>query len=133
MKPQLSFLIVVTAALSACAFSSLAAAPKTPSPIVYRVANVRPRDNPSVTLGSSRYEVLSWMGRPTREITSDFWIYAGYSAKDFSPADRDGCATVLVIFHDNVVSDLKLANKRAIEIYTVSPKARQRDLVASGR
>ena len=131
MKIQLSSLILIAATLAASAFTPLSAAPITKPAIAYRVSNTYPQNNPPVTHGSSRAAVLASMGQPAWEITGDIWVYHRYHAIDLAQADRDGCDNILVTFIGNRVSDLKLANQSALELYAASPKARQRDLIAS--
>ena len=132
MKIHLTSPILIAATLAACAFTPLSAAPKAKPAIVYRVSNTYPQNNQPVTHGSSRAEVLASMGPPAWEITSDIWVYHRFHAIDLAQADRDGCTNLLVTFTGNRVSDLKLANQSALEIYAASPKTRQRELVVSG-
>lgn len=133
MKTSLKSLTLIAAALSAFAFTPLSATPKTHAAIAYRVSEVHPLDNPSVSLGASRTQVVDFMGEPNWKITPDIWAYYRYHAVDVAQADHDGCSTILVTFTGRTVSDLKLANKGALKIYEATPKARLMELLASSK
>lgn len=115
MKTVLAVFVVCAAALTP-AFVPSAVASHTPA-TAYRVSAVNIDAGRAITIhvGSTRREVLQWMGRPARQPSADVWIHHGYQAP-FDEANRRGCRSIVITFVDDRVADLKLVNSRAVAI-----------------
>jgi outer membrane protein assembly factor BamE (lipoprotein component of BamABCDE complex) len=122
--------LVLAAALSATALVPLSAASKNVPAIAYPVNIVRVGlDDNQIKVGSTRDAVRRLMGNPHQRPTPDVWLYWNYRS-DADRPNQQGCGTLIVTFSGDKVSDLKLANRRAVGLITSSARAQRSVLVA---
>ena len=115
MKTRTSILTILVAAVSTALALPLSAAPKTDCALVHQVTYVNRLGNSVVTQGTTKFEVITSLGSPQLRLNADTWVYPGFRGVATESQD-DNCNTLLITFTDGRVSDLKLANDRAVAV-----------------
>ena len=115
MKTRASILTILVAAASTALALPLSAAPKTDSALAHPVTFVNRLGNSVITQGTTKFEVLQSLGSPHHRLNDNTWVYPGFRG-DSTQRQEDDCNTLLITFTDDRVSDLKLANNRAVTV-----------------
>jgi hypothetical protein len=66
----------------------------------------------TISTGASKTAVLSWLGKPAQELSSNVFLYDN-CAPDQSVALERGCNTLVITFAEGKVADLKFVNGSA--------------------
>jgi hypothetical protein len=125
--------VIIAAALSVSAFvPSSPASEKTPA-LGYSVSTLTVNSRGErIQRGATQSTVRLLMGRPSRELSPDIWIYGGYYA-NLDLANEQRCDTLVITFVQDKVADLKLVNKRAIGVIAANAKNTRSPFYASSK
>ncbi len=126
MNTRKNLVLVLAAALSAFAFSSLSAAPQTALGCWASKITVNSWDSMRETMqtqrivvGTTRATVLSLLGRPQRELAPDVYAYDNCQTDQFVAGD---CTTLIVTFEQDKVLGLKFVNEAGMVIIAARAK-----------
>ena len=74
-----------------------------------------------ISVGATQGDVLRVLGSPSRELSSNAWVYHNYHA-DLALANEQGCDTAEIAFAQGRVADMKLVNHAAVTIIAANAK-----------
>jgi hypothetical protein len=118
---RLLLLSLLSAAASPLAFA--APAPKPPVAHAHPVKFGERNSSHTVSRDSTRRQVESALGLPASKLSDDVWLYL-----NFVVAGSNGCPyqcdRLMITFTAGRVSDIKVVNKQAEQIYAARIKAR---------
>ena len=123
MKTRTSSLLLLAAALAAFASISASAAVPETAARGYRVSNIERHNQPIVEHGTAEMTVRRLLGEPYRKLSPEVWAYGRFAASDWKIETGD-CTTLLVIFTNGKVTELKLVNDGAEKIYAAQLRAK---------
>ena len=107
-----TFLAVVSTALACPPSAATNALPAAAHP----VGRVEHSNGSVVTRGTTVPEVLQALGYPSRKLGKTVWIYHRYDG-GIAQAPHCDCSNLVITFTNDRVSDLKLANSRAVVVF----------------
>lgn len=137
MNTRLANALVLAAALSATALIATG----DPSAIGYPASVVTKTswndllersESRLVAPGSSRAEVLAIIGRPTRALSPDVWVFEGYQP-DAEVAVGRGCTHLVVTFARERIARLAFVNGPAVELIAAKTANHRADYFAGTR
>ena len=132
MKPHRSLLLVLAATLSAPALVPSSAASKAVPAIAYAVhtATAARSGYEKILRGVTPGTVQRALGSPRPGPSPEVWIYHHFHA-DLPLANAQGCETLIVIFTQGRVTDMKLVNSAAERLAVANPPSALPGLFAS--
>lgn len=102
-----------------------AASPRPEAPAkAYTVTVVERYNTPIVERGMTDHAVQRVIGEPSRRLDRHTWVYHYFRALPERLPVGDDCHTLLVVFTEGKVSDLKLINPSAQKIIASNLQAR---------
>ena len=123
MPTRISLLLVLFAAISVAPTTGQSApAPKSSPAKAYTVTVVERYNATLVERGMPDFTVRRQVGEPSRKLDRNTWIYERFEALP-SRSATDDCSTLMVVFSEGKVVDLKLLNASAEKIIIARLKA----------
>ena len=122
MNSRISRLALLTI-IALLAFGPARGAESTTQPSSHPVTRVELRSSITIMRGVPKWDVLTSLGRPSRQLGDSVWLYRNFDAGGDHPR-KDDCRTLMLTFADKRVSDIQLINDGAERVFAAKAEAK---------